>query len=143
VQSVVRAAPLHEQAALLRVSASRHTALARDAADGRGFDRHLYALKALLPAGASAALFDDPTYGTLSSNELSTSVLTLQYTRQSSFGPVHPEGYGVAYHTPDDVLRFAVTAYAPRSATAFRNELRRALEHVEVLLGSGAPVSSL
>jgi len=131
VQSVVEGAPPAEQAERLRASAARHAAVAKGAAEGRGFDRHLFALKAIAPG---SPLFTDPTYTTLSSNELSTSVLTLKYTRQSAFGPVHPEGFGVAYHTPEEELDFAITAYAPRSAEQFRDELRRALEHMETLL---------
>ena len=101
---------------------------------GEGFDRHLFALRQLAPT--PSAFFDDPTFATLAGNELSTSVLTLEYTRQSSFGPVHPGGFGVAYHVPADELRFCTTSYAPRCAAQFSGELRDALEHVERLLSS-------
>ena len=131
MQAVVTGAPPAEQASLLRASAARHAEVAREAARGLGFDRHLFALKDLAP---DAAFFDDPTYKTLAANELSTSVLTLQYTRQSSFGPVHPEGFGVAYHVPPTELRFCTTAYAPRCADRFSDELRAALTHIEELL---------
>ena len=118
MQAVVTGAPPAQQASLLRASAARHAEVAREAARGLGFDRHLFALKDLAP---DAAFFDDPTYKTLAANELSTSVLTLQYTRQSSFGPVHPEGFGVAYHVPPTELRFCTT-------DSVRTTLRRPLQ---------------
>ena len=65
----------------------------------------------------------------------STSVLTLDIVHQASFGPVHPEGFGVSYHVPGDELRFCITAYRPaRDATQFGDELRAALDHVGELL---------
>ena len=81
-----------------------------------------------------AAFFADAAYQTLAANELSTSVLTIEHCRQSGFGPVHPDGYGVSYHVPPDELRFCTTTYAPRSAEAFNAELSDALRLVGELL---------
>lgn len=136
VASVVEGMDLAVQASRLRASAKRHAAVSREAAEGKGIDRHLFALKAIAPKGT--ALFDDPTYATLAGNELSTTTLTVDSVRQSSFGPVHPEGFGVAYHMPPDELRFCTTTYAPRSATRFGAELEKALRHVERLLSSSS-----
>ena len=63
-------------------------------------------------------------------------MLTLEHTRQSAFGPVHPRGVGVAYHVHPAALAFCVSAYAPHDAHALRDELRRALDHVGTLLGA-------
>ena len=97
VNAVVCGAPVAEQVALLRASAKRHSELAREAASGRGFDRHLFALKKLAEAEStfgSQPLFCDPTYLKLSGNELSTSTLTAPHCLLSGFGPVHPTGFG-------------------------------------------------
>lgn len=147
VAAAVDALPAHEQAALLRASAARHSEVAREAAQGQGVDRHLYALRDLATRTAGAGggeaggesavmpeLLADPSYTKLASNELSTSTLTLEYYRQGVFGPVHPEGYGVSYHLPQHELRFGVSTYKPRSARVLTEALHNALVHIEVLL---------
>lgn len=139
VAAVVEGMDVAVQASRLRASAKRHAAVCREAAEGKGIDRHLFALKALAPAGT--ALFDDPSYATLSGNELSTTTLTLEPVQQSSFGPVHAEGYGVSYHMPPDELRFCTTAYAPRDAQKFGAELEKALRHIGTLLSTAPPPS--
>lgn len=130
VRAAANGASPAEQLSLLRASTERHSELAREAASGQGIDRHLYALRCL---GPSAALFTDPTYTAVTSNELSTSTLTDPYSRQAAFGPVHAGGYGVSYHLPKTDLRFCVTTYAPREAKAFAANLERALMHIEEL----------
>ena len=132
VAAVTGGLPVADQTERLRAAAARHAVLTREAAEGKGFDRHLFALRALAPS--DAPFFADATYAELAANELSTSVLTLKYARQSSFGPVHPQGYGVSYHVPANELHFCTTAYAPRCAQAFCDELEAALAHVEALL---------
>ncbi len=140
VASATEGRPLAEQAAALRASAKAHSAVAREAADGKGFDRHLYALKQLASRGGGAlpAFFADPSFEHLAGNELSTSTLTIWSTWQSCFGPVHPSGYGVMYHTPKDELRFCVTAFKPSSAARFADELDAALRHVARVLEAEA-----
>ena len=68
------------QADLLRIAAAQHTRISREAADGMGFDRHLFALRGLAASRGEVpepALFTDPTYAAVSAvvsaNELSTS----------------------------------------------------------------------
>jgi carnitine O-palmitoyltransferase 2 len=141
VTAAERGAPLDEQAALLRAAAARHSRLAKAAATGRGFDRHLFALRAAAAArgGELPPLFADPSYATLSGNELSTSTLTTRHGLLSAFGPVHAEGFGVAYAMPPSELHFCVSAYKPWSARAFADELEAALIHVEALLAESAP----
>ena len=58
----------------------QHTRISREAADGMGFDRHLFALRGLAASRGEVpepALFTDPTYAAVSAvvsaNELSTS----------------------------------------------------------------------
>lgn len=133
--------PLVEQAAALHASAKRHTQVTGDAARGRGFDRHLFALKTLAEEGGAAApsFFSDPTYTHLAGNELSTSTLTLPSVRQSIFGPVHPKGFGVMYSFPSKDLRFCATTWGPRgSAAKMTAEIEAALAHVGAVLEAGA-----
>ena len=137
------------QADLLRTAAAQHTRISREAADGMGFDRHLFALRGLAASRGGApepALFTDPTYAAVSGNELSTSTLTAPTTLVlSGFGPVHPHGYGVSYQLPQESLRFCTSTYKPRSARRFNEELARALGTVQALLdasGTGAGVQA-
>jgi carnitine O-palmitoyltransferase 2 len=137
------------QADLLRTAAAQHTRISREAADGMGFDRHLFALRGLAASRGGApepALFTDPTFAAVSGNELSTSTLTAPTTLVlSGFGPVHPQGYGVSYQLPQESLRFCTSAYKPRSARHFNEELARALGTVQALLdasGTGAGVQA-
>lgn len=155
VAAAIAGAPRSEQLTKLRASAQRHSELAREASAGHGVDRHLYALRRLHASrggsascdtagnvageggdSAASAFFDDPTLTTLTSNELSTSTLTSNFARQASFGPVHPDGFGVSYHLPKRELRFCVTTYKPRSAAAFKDALDMALTSIAELCES-------
>ena len=137
--------PLAEQAKLLKASAKRHSAVAREAAEGKGFDRHLFALRKLAEEKGGAAavppLFADPSYAHLAGNELSTSTVTLAHTLNSGFGPVHPEGYGVFYFMGGSAgrgMRFCTSAYKPHSSQKLADAIEAALLHVKKVLEADA-----
>jgi hypothetical protein len=71
------------QADLLRTAAAQHTRISREAADGMGFDRHLFALRGLAASRGAPepALFTDPTYAAVSGNDLSMSTACPAYKR--------------------------------------------------------------
>jgi hypothetical protein len=152
VRCVVEGGAQEEQAALLRAATKRHSAICREAAEGKGFDRHMFVLKQRAEAAAKSSwlrrgsgtppIFEDPTYKHLAGNELSTSnPPPLPHSSQAGFGPVHPEGYGVCYTTSADGLRFCTTTYQPRSAAEFSAQIESALLHIEKLLESSVPAA--
>ena len=139
--------PLAEQAKLLKRSAKRHQAVAREAAAGKGFDRHLFALRKLAEARCEASgepmpsVFTDEAFTHLSGNELSTSTVSLGHTLNSGFGPVHAEGFGIFYFTGGSAkggMRFCTTAYRPQAASKLNAEIRAALTHVRAVLEADA-----
>ncbi len=64
--------------ALLRRAIQTHTALSRQAATGRGIDRHLLGLRLMMrpEAGEQATLFEDPLFERSQEWKLSTSALS-------------------------------------------------------------------
>ena len=100
-----------------KAACEQHAAVAGAAASGKGFDRHLYALKVIAEEEEkpTPALFASRGYQLLANNVLSTSTVSNPYTDQTSFGPVVTHGYGVMYHIDPSELRFCVTSY-PGSA---------------------------
>ena len=64
--------------ALLRRAIQTHTSLVREAATGRGIDRHLLGLRLMMrpETGERAALFDDPLFDRSQEWKLSTSALS-------------------------------------------------------------------
>ena len=147
VEGAAAGAELHEQARLLRASAKAHQRVAKEASEGHGFDRHLFALRRLAERRREAsggsyavpALFSEPAYVALCANEMSTSSVSLSHTLNSGFGPVHPEGYGVFYFVGERTsvprgMRFCTTAYAPRSARKLNEAIEEALVHVQSVL---------
>lgn len=64
--------------ALLKSAIQTHTSLSREAATGRGIDRHLLGLRLMMrpEAGEKAALFDDPLFDKSQEWKLSTSALS-------------------------------------------------------------------
>ncbi|RPD60077.1 acyltransferase ChoActase/COT/CPT, partial [Lentinus tigrinus ALCF2SS1-6] len=83
---------------LLRRALQTHTALTRQAATGRGIDRHLLGLRLMIraDAGESHALFEDELFTRSQSWKLSTSGLSAGYQfRGTGFGALYHDGYGI------------------------------------------------
>eukprot|EP00760_Papus_ankaliazontas_P034484 PhM_4_TR7219/c0_g1_i1/m.89865/K08766/CPT2; carnitine O-palmitoyltransferase 2 len=96
---------------LLVKAVEKHAAVSKDAKMGQGVDRHLFALrKTAEREGVSTAFFEDPSYGTMGSNMLSTSTLFSEALMTGGFGPVSP-GYGVGYGVAEDLMLFSISAW--------------------------------
>ena len=67
---------LKARLALLRRAIQTHTALTREAATGRGIDRHLLGLQQMMASGESHPLFTDDLYRQSQTWKLSTSGLS-------------------------------------------------------------------
>ena len=65
---------------------------------------------------------------------LSTSHLTRASIEVNGFGPVHAEGYGIAYNIHAGHVRAAATTYLPRMGGKFATCLEQALGVVGLLL---------
>ncbi|KAJ3739174.1 acyltransferase ChoActase/COT/CPT [Lentinula detonsa] len=82
---------------LLRRAIQKHTSLTRDAATGRGIDRHLLGLRNMLrPGEQSELLIDDVLFVKSQEWRLSTSGLSAgHHFRGTGFGAGYENGYGI------------------------------------------------
>lgn len=76
---------------------------------GKGFDRHLFALKYLAQQQSLPipALYQDPAYAAINHNILSTSTLGSPAVELGGFAPVVHDGYGLGYGCPISSLATA------------------------------------
>ena len=100
-------------AELLRASAARHAALAREASLGQGIDRHLFALYSIQQQreGDKPALFSDAAWVLSNQSILSTSNLSSEAMTAVANWSVVQNGYGIAYCINDDALRFGISNF--------------------------------
>ena len=83
---------------LLNRAVQTHTRLTREAATGKGIDRHLMGLRLMMKPeeGETADLFSDELFQRSQTWKLSTSGLSAGYQfRGTGFGTVYPDGYGI------------------------------------------------
>ena len=99
------------KATAVAAASSAHKALVLAAVTGKGFDRHLTALRALPGRGVrGAALLDSPAAALWREHRLSTSTLSSPALDGGGFGPVSPSSYGVAYGLDERGFHVLVTA---------------------------------
>lgn len=81
---------------------------------GQGFDRHLFALRALAKESnlPTPSIFEDPSYARINHNILSTSTLVSDACRGGGFGPVVPDGYGLGYGVFDDIIGLQISYFS-------------------------------
>lgn len=92
------AATHSDKAAAMRAAVERHGELTKDALMGKGWDRHLFALRRLAEQeGVAEEIFADKTYADMSNIILSTSTLSSPALDGGGFGPAGPECYGIMY----------------------------------------------
>ncbi|XP_029474182.1 carnitine O-palmitoyltransferase 2, mitochondrial [Rhinatrema bivittatum] len=115
-----------------------HSQLTKEAAMGKGFDRHLFALRYLAASQALPVpdLFQDEAYRLINHNILSTSTLSSPAVQFGGFAPVVPDGFGVAYGVHDDWVGCNVSSYPSRNVQEFLQCVHHALEDIfQVLEG--------
>ncbi|KAJ3881064.1 acyltransferase ChoActase/COT/CPT [Lentinula edodes] len=94
---------------LLRRAVQKHTSLTRDAATGRGIDRHLLGLRNMLRQGERSELFDDLLFARSQEWRLSTSGLSAgHHFRGTGFGTVYENGYGINYLAAPSMVKFGI-----------------------------------
>ncbi|KII91956.1 hypothetical protein PLICRDRAFT_38814 [Plicaturopsis crispa FD-325 SS-3] len=114
-------ASTEQKVAALRKACERHVQLTKECSQGKGQDRHLYALYCILQREQSGNLdpspddpvpytlgnampdiFTDPGWSLLSTSILSTSNCGNPALRLFGFGPVTADGYGIGYIIKED-----------------------------------------
>ncbi|PAA89984.1 hypothetical protein BOX15_Mlig022066g1, partial [Macrostomum lignano] len=124
-------APTNQLLAALKAASDAHSTLTKDAAMGKGWDRHLFALRCMSErraGGAVPRLFTDPAYRKINEIVLSTSTLSMPAVKIGGFAPVSPAGLGVGYAIEDSSMGCVATAYksSGRSSAEFMRCYQRA-----------------
>eukprot|EP01137_Pigoraptor_chileana_P012842 Opistho-2@65649 len=137
--------------ALFRKAAKAHVGLVNECKNGRGVDRHLFAMRCvargdLYDGGNTSvhhpglaktpSIFTDAAYSTLTTTLISTSSLSAASLAQFGFGAVDSDGYGIGYCVEDNEIIFTVSAFRSKLRTTvprFRLELIRALRDIAAL----------
>ncbi|KAF9496716.1 acyltransferase ChoActase/COT/CPT [Pleurotus eryngii] len=131
--------PFRTCATLLHKAIAAHTSLTREAATGRGIDRHLMGLQLLLKPddGEQSELFSDDIFQRSTSWKLSTSGLSAGYLfRGTGFGAQYDDGYGINYLAAADQIKFGIESkYAsPLTSTAlFQTAVINSLHEMKLL----------
>eukprot|EP00019_Armaparvus_languidus_P010857 CAMPEP_0168587962 /NCGR_PEP_ID=MMETSP0420-20121227/5175_1 /TAXON_ID=498008 /ORGANISM="Pessonella sp." /LENGTH=595 /DNA_ID=CAMNT_0008623311 /DNA_START=190 /DNA_END=1977 /DNA_ORIENTATION=+ len=126
-------------AALLREACAAHVIQARQCALGNGFDRHLFGLR-MMARDADVplpSLFTDQGFQAINHFQLSTSQITNENFVGYGWGPVVPDGYGVAYQVQRKALCFDISEFVESNdtdATAFIETLGGVLDEMRALL---------
>ena len=96
---------------------NKHGELTKNAAMGKGFDRHLFALKCLsVKRGLPLPdLFSDQSYLDAHNYILSTSTLSGECFSAGGFGPVTIDGYGLGYGFSNNMLGLICSSYSSHS----------------------------
>ncbi|KAL7279196.1 hypothetical protein ACG7TL_007036 [Trametes sanguinea] len=124
---------------LLRRALQTHTQLTREAATGRGIDRHLLGLRLMLraDAGERHGLFEDELFTRSQTWKLSTSGLSAGYQfRGTGFGASYDDGYGINYMPAPDNIRFGIESKhsCPQTSTQlFKTAIADALQDMRAL----------
>ncbi|XP_074850301.1 carnitine O-palmitoyltransferase 2, mitochondrial-like isoform X2 [Carettochelys insculpta] len=105
---------------------------------GKGFDRHLFALKHLSVSRDDPVpeFFLDAAYQKLNHIILSTSTLQSPAVHIGGFGPVEPDGFGIGYNVYDTWLGCNATGFLTRELQDFLGYLEYSLNDIlDVLEG--------
>ncbi|XP_017769061.1 PREDICTED: carnitine O-palmitoyltransferase 2, mitochondrial [Nicrophorus vespilloides] len=123
---------------LIKRCSKVHGQLTKEAAMGQGFDRHLFALKMFSGKVdlSNANIFEDPAYGLINHNILSTSTLSSPAVLAGGFGPVVRDGLGIGYVIRDNAMGTLATSYPGVNGRDFISCLEKSIEEVVNVLGS-------
>lgn len=102
---------------------------------GKGFDRHLFAMKQIALANDTPVdLFDSQPYQHINHIVLSTSTLSSPAVLLGGFAPVVPDGFGVGYRVDNEFIGSQVTAYdGQRDPAGFASALESSLKDIHAV----------
>ncbi|XP_030741922.1 carnitine O-palmitoyltransferase 2, mitochondrial [Echinops telfairi] len=128
---------------LMAKCSKHHSQLTKEAAMGQGFDRHLFALRNLAASRGVPLpeLYLDPAYGVMNHNILSTSTLSSPAVNMGGFGPVVPDGFGIAYSVHDTWVGCCISSYPGRNPREFLRCLGKSLHDMFDAL-EGKPIKT-
>ena len=106
-----------EKESALRAAAENHNKITKDALMGKGWDRHMFALRTMAEMeekkGGSPvpSLFTCEAYQQLNNIILSTSTLASPGLEAGGFGPVNKDCFAIPYSLTKEQARFGVMSY--------------------------------
>ncbi|XP_038068874.1 carnitine O-palmitoyltransferase 2, mitochondrial-like isoform X1 [Patiria miniata] len=106
---------MDEKRSLVKACSDKHRLLSKEAIQGQGWDRHLFALRCLatVTGRPMPAVFQDPAYANINTITLSTSTTGISKSSAgAAFAPVSPGGLGVAYTVTGDGVSWMGTSYS-------------------------------
>jgi carnitine O-palmitoyltransferase 2 len=129
-----------ERANALRAAVAKHSELTKNAVMGQGFDRHLFALRAMaeLERIDVPELYTLPAHQTMNKIILSTSTLSSPALEGGSFGPVNDECYGIGYGIEKEGSAFQLSSYRD-DVSQLKELLVESIVDLERLLADTTP----
>ncbi|TDH71310.1 hypothetical protein CCR75_005726 [Bremia lactucae] len=124
-----------DKAAALRTAVKKHSELTKNGVMGQGFDRHLFALRAManIQGVDVPELYTLPAHDIMSKIILSTSTLSSPALEGGSFGPVNDECYGIGYGIENEGSAFQLSSYR-KDLPQLKDLLVQSLIDLECLL---------
>ena len=112
---------------LMRDCSKKHMDLTKMAAQGKGWDRHFFAMKktAESEGGKLPDIFLDEAFININQIILSTTTLSGNKFKGGGFCPVTPNGYGIGYQIRDDDAGFSVSTYKEHASS---DDMMQAIE---------------
>lgn len=142
-----KAVSAQDKVKLMRKAMAAHSQYQKDAANGKGCDRHMMGLRLCMQAGESHGLFQEPVFARSAAFLLSTSGLFAgDNFVGTGFGAMYPDGYGINYLTGGKTLKFGVESKFDSKKTstkAFGEILRQALRDMRSAVEKTLPESEL
>jgi carnitine O-acetyltransferase len=125
-----------EKLSILHKCTRNHSRLVKEASEGMGVDRHLYALKCIAEKKSLEvpSFFRSQAWEKLNHTVLSTSNCGNPALRLFGFGPVVPDGFGVGYIIKDSSIQYSISS-KHRQTKRFADSIRQILLEIGELLG--------
>lgn len=123
----------------LQLAIQTHTRLTREAATGKGIDRHLLGLRLMMRPheGEQSPLFDDELFERSQQWKLSTSGLSAgHFFRGTGFGAGYGDGYGINYLAAPSMIKFGIESKFSSHLTStekFKQTIVESLHEMRVL----------
>ncbi|KAL7487825.1 hypothetical protein ACHAW6_013440 [Cyclotella cf. meneghiniana] len=124
-----------EKLEALRVATQHHSAVVKQAAEGNGIERHLFALKCIAEKNGldTPEFFSSAAWKKLNHTILSTSNCGNPSLRLFGFGPVVQDGFGIGYIIRDTGVQYSISS-KHRQTKRYANTLNQTLIDMGKLL---------